>query len=80
MATLVVQTQAVCSGGEHATLSLTVGGVEQGRATFSFEEIMEEITPAEIEVFIRLLARGVKIGKNKNQLRSALLAGVSFVL
>lgn len=75
MATLTLKMAGICAGGEHFTLAAT-GDVEHS-CKYSVQEFLAPITQEEKAAFLKVLVRFAKIGRTQQQVKNALLAGVS---
>jgi len=75
MAQITVTASNFCSGGQHATL--TVSGDVSRTMRVDVTSFLEPVSVEDSLAFLRVLVKLVKIGKTPGQLKSALQAGVT---
>ncbi len=79
MATIGITALSQCAGGGHATIRVTVNGVERALFDTSVDEVLASIDEQEVALAARLLIRAHAIGKTKAQVATNLAVGLTIV-
>lgn len=79
MASVTIQLQSVCSGGDHATIRLSKGA-QVREVLLSVSDLRMALTQEEVEAFCKAAMKLLSEGKTGPQFKSALLAGVTVTL
>ena len=81
MASVSIQRTAVCSGGSHHTITLTMGAVVREVAV-TMDDFTGSITDEEIIAWMKVSAKIKRVGDGLTlaQLRTALINGVTVTL
>ena len=74
MATLNIQISNICSGGNHADITVTGDYTFNSRITIP--EFLDAITDEEKEAFLAVLFKILSAGKTPQQIKTALLNGI----
>jgi len=75
MATITITRTQVCPANNHVTLA--VSGDRSTTIRTSIDEMLEPVTPSDIEAAIKVLLKLHSSGKTRAQMRAALLAGIT---
>ena len=74
MASVTIQLQSVCAGGDHALVRITKGAQVRDLA-MSVSELRSAITQDDIEAFCKVALKLLSEGKTAAQFRTAAQAG-----
>ena len=74
MASVTIQLQSVCAGGDHASVRITKGAQVRDLA-MSVPELRSAITQDDIDAFCKVAMKLLNEGKTLAQFKSALQAG-----
>ena len=77
MATITIRASGVCAGGGHVQISVT--GDKTAQVSVTVDEVLDSITPQEIEATVKVLMRLATSGMTKAQARAKLQAGFNVV-
>lgn len=75
MASETVTLTSICAGGNHLTFTLT--GAKEAAHVLELSSISEPLTDAEIEGFLKCVAKLARQGRTLAQARTLLQAGVT---
>ncbi|OHD22670.1 MAG: hypothetical protein A2Y38_22945 [Spirochaetes bacterium GWB1_59_5] len=80
MATLVINLERACGGGEHLDIGITVDGGPKRIVEVSRSEMTAPLTDTTMVEVIRGIVRAYAKGKTQAQVRTALQAGITVVI
>jgi len=78
MASVTITLTNICAGGHHLTFNVT--GDRTAIVASSLDNLLDSISEEEVEVFVKLIARMVKLGRTNVQARNVLQAGVTITV
>lgn len=78
MSSITLTTVYECAGGDHLRINVT--GDVTATIPLYYPEVLEPITDAEKEAFLKVLLRVAKITRTKNQIKNALSNGYTLTI